>query len=191
MSYLLTRESGQERKFEAFKGVAATVKRMADEKANGTGTEQRPSLVPLASPKIHPSKGSGAVGLEDIEVLRRSVVSAAPAEDEDVTSAVDLQQRFADAYRIFDRDGNRMLSWREVQKGFRRLGQQLGTCCGHPLGSFRAVSRSSTAAFGGGEGLQMDICQHLTVGSKVGLCPDNARGTGQRIRCRSSSSGSA
>ena len=124
MSYLLTRESGMERKFEAFKGVAATVKRMAEEKAQDIGSELRVSQAPLASPMIKPSKGC-AVALDDIEVLRKSVKSVCSL-DEEGTEAVDLQERFAVAYRIFDQDGNRMLSWWEVQKGFRRLGQPLG-----------------------------------------------------------------
>ena len=37
-----------------------------------------------------------------------------------------LQREFEDAYRVFDRNDNGQLSKREVQLGFRRLGQWLG-----------------------------------------------------------------
>jgi len=137
VSYLLQVEVGQERKFQAFKHLAAVVKKKEAEKLDlAKESMKKPDEIPypLESPQIHASKGvlitpvappkspqtSGAWVMDESKVPFDDV----PFGKEEVEGAhAFLQREFEDAYRVFDRNDNGQLSKREVQLGFRRLGQ--------------------------------------------------------------------
>jgi len=63
ISYLLQVETAQERKFLAFKHLAATVRKKEQEKEAAAKasmmSEDIPQIVPFASPQIKPSRGGG------------------------------------------------------------------------------------------------------------------------------------
>lgn len=127
ISYLLQVETAQERKFLAFKHLAATVRKKEQEKEAAAKasmmSEDIPQIVPFASPQIKPSRGGPTV-TQVVDGLPPVEFDGVTVTKEDAGGAYDfLQKEFSQAYRVFDRNNNDQLCCREVQLGFRRLGQ--------------------------------------------------------------------
>eukprot|EP00913_Durusdinium_trenchii_P021748 g20434.t1 len=99
VSFLIQLETSRERQFEAFKHLAETVKKKAKEDHGGVSKEHSgKNMVTLCFFRPH-------------SIRRRRC------------KEIDLQKKFHQVYRLFDRDNSGELSWKEVQAGFRRLGQ--------------------------------------------------------------------
>ncbi|CAK8985150.1 unnamed protein product [Durusdinium trenchii] len=132
VSFLIQLETARERQFEAFRHLATTVKKKAAEDEASISCE-RPRPPSWTSPKVYPSAGSaGSTSARKLlqvapGVAQKEKEDKEPAEEkekkEDDTEELNLQKKFNKVYRLFDADDSGELSWREVQMGFRKLGQ--------------------------------------------------------------------
>ncbi|CAK9064694.1 unnamed protein product [Durusdinium trenchii] len=124
VSFLIQLETSRERQFEAFKHLAETVKKKAKEDHGGVSKEHSGKNMVSAAPKIYPSRGIyPGEGFEGVPPPPNPGWEVTEPDGEEDAEEIDLQKKFHQVYRLFDRDNSGELSWKEVQAGFRRLGQ--------------------------------------------------------------------
>ncbi|CAE7479887.1 GluClalpha [Symbiodinium natans] len=128
VSFLMHVEAARDRQFEAFKTVASAMKKKADDEDAAVQEHEFHNHEPCKTPLVFPSRDKsealrGTAGGRPAEATELRSRRSQAFADTDLDPAQKLAKQIAQVYAMFDRDHSGDLGLREVQLGFRKLGQ--------------------------------------------------------------------